>query len=796
MRLRGEAAAREQLFRAEIQVLQGGLFGRLSQVLRRCRRTIIPAASRREQCLHFAKQYVRFWRRDGLPALLFREACRGCALSLRLARLPYRARGAQPAPGPTANGPGTAAIAPLSGEDGEILRDILAFAPRPVDAGVGPIDVVVPVYKGRGETLRCVRSVLAARPACAYELIVIIDAGPDPVLNDCLRDVAARRLLTLLENPVNLGFVRTANRGLALHPDRDVLLLNSDTEVSGDWLDRLRRAAYSAADVGTVTPLSNNATICSYPRFCEDNPLPDGLSADQLDRLCSECNAGGYADVPTGVGFCMYFRRDCLDTVRHLDEQHFGKGYGEENDFCVRASRIGWRHLLTTDTFVYHRGGTSFGASKNPALERALFVLAALHHDYLTRVAAHVRADPALPFRRRLDLARLAGPGPAVLYVLHNRGGGTDRHVRDLAARMEQEGHRAILLRPLEAGRISLQRPAVRNTPNLVFTLPHERWTLLLALRGLRVGHVHVHHTIDVPAEVFRLLGELGLPYDWTVHDYYSACPRINLIDGSGLYCGEPEADRCQACLDRDGAACGGEVDIRRWRQEHATWLAGARRVFVPHHDVAARMGKYFPGVAFVERPHFEALPAARPVAAPLAPGEALRVAVIGGIGPNKGSEVLLACARDGLARRLPLTFHVVGWTVCDEALRELPNVTITGPYREEEVFDHLARLRCHCAFFPSVWPETYAYVLSIAFRGGLFPVAFDLGAPAARIRECGFGHLIPLTGDGAAVNDRLLALAPRLAVVPPAPRWEPAEYRDLLGEYYGLTENGRRSAA
>jgi hypothetical protein len=213
---------------------------------------------------------------------------------------------------------------------------------------------------------------------------------------------------------------------------------------------------------------------------------------------------------------------------------------------------------------------------------------------------------------------------------------------------------------------------------------------------------------------------------------------------------------------------------------------------------VAARLANYFPGVDFVERRHFESLPAARPVGAPLAPGEALRVAVIGSIGAHKGSEILLACARDAMARNLPLAFHVVGHTDCDQHLRGMPNVTVTGSYKEEDVFDLLAPLRCHCAFFPSVWPETYAYVLSIAFLGRLFPVAFDLGAPAARIRECGFGHLIPLTRDGAAVNDGLLALAPRLAELPPDPHWVPADYRDLLGEYYGLTghASGRRSVA
>ncbi len=169
----------------------------------------------------------------------------------------------------------------------------------------------------------------------------------------------------MLENEHNLGFVATVNRGMALSDAHDVLLLNSDTEVANDWLDRLRAAAYSDARVASVTPFSNNATICSYPRFCEPNELPPGWDTARLDALFAATNAGQVVDVPTGVGFCMYIRRDSLDAVGLFDVENFGKGYGEENDFCRRAAAAGWRNLHALDTFVLHTGGVSFGASKS-----------------------------------------------------------------------------------------------------------------------------------------------------------------------------------------------------------------------------------------------------------------------------------------------------------------------------------------------------------------------------------------------------------------------------------------------
>lgn len=136
------------------------------------------------------------------------------------------------------------------------------------------VDIIVPVYRGLGDTQRCLQSVLQAATRINCQLIVINDASPEPAVTEWLRALAQQdSRVTLLENPENLGFVATVNRGMALHPNHDVLLLNSDTEVSHEWLDRIHAAAYSASEIGTVTPLSNNATICSYPRFCEKNTL-------------------------------------------------------------------------------------------------------------------------------------------------------------------------------------------------------------------------------------------------------------------------------------------------------------------------------------------------------------------------------------------------------------------------------------------------------------------------------------------------------------------------------------------
>ena len=152
------------------------------------------------------------------------------------------------------------------------------------------------------------------------------------------------------------------------------------------------------------------------------------------------------------------------------------------------------------------------------------------------------------------------------------------------------------------------------------------------------------------------------------------------------------------------------------------------------------------------------------PVAAPWIVGETVRVALIGTIVAVKGSDRLLACAFDARRRRLPLEFHVIGTTDRDRLLERVGNVHVTGRYRDDDLFKHLARVRPHLAFLPSVCPESFMYTLSVAMAARLFVVCFDLGAQAERVRAWGWGQVLAYDLEPDAVNQALLAAARRVA--------------------------------
>ena len=268
------------------------------------------------------------------------------------------------------------------------------------------VDIVIPVYRNLDLTQRCVESVLRAADPAMGAIHLINDASPEPELANYCQELAASEDIGLITHTENQGFVRSVNEGFAAAGERDVVILNSDTEVPVNWLTRLQTAAEREPKAASITPFSNNATICSYPNFCEDNTLPEGLDCSVLDALFASANAGGVIEIPTAVGFCMYVRRQALNEIGDFDESAFGRGYGEENDWCLRATAKGWKHLLAADVFVFHAGGASFGDEAASYQANALNVMSERYPDYERDIAQFIEADPLENARYNVDAVR------------------------------------------------------------------------------------------------------------------------------------------------------------------------------------------------------------------------------------------------------------------------------------------------------------------------------------------------------------------------------------------------------
>ena len=238
-------------------------------------------------------------------------------------------------------------------------------------------------------------------------IIVIDDNSPEEAVSAYCQELTERFSIQLVVNDENLGFVGTVNRGFTLDTDADVILLNSDTVVSNDWVQRLQACAYREHNIGTVTPFSNNGTICSYPVFLIPNNLPKQWNTRELDRAFRSGNAESHCEIPTAVGFCMYIKRSCLNATGAFDEESFGQGYGEECDFSLRASAKGWKHVIAADIFVYHEGAASFASESTERKRRADTIMDRLHPSYHILISDFIARDPLYFLRKNVDAIRL-----------------------------------------------------------------------------------------------------------------------------------------------------------------------------------------------------------------------------------------------------------------------------------------------------------------------------------------------------------------------------------------------------
>jgi len=257
---------------------------------------------------------------------------------------------------------------------------------------LAPLCVVIPAYNAAEELNTCLESVYSTVPVNT-EVIVIDDASPDPAAQKVIRSWRERMAdhWSFLANKENQGFVGTANRGMA-QTRSNVVLLNSDTVVTPGWLQGLQTCLSSDPTIATATPWTNNGEIVSIPAFCQVNPLPEDLGA--VAEVIRSCGAARYPNLPTAVGFCMAISRSAIDHLGPFDQDLFGKGYGEENDFSVRASEAGMRNVLCDTVYVAHVGGRSFGPIGLKPDESSMQRLLSRHPGYLAQVQEFISSDP------------------------------------------------------------------------------------------------------------------------------------------------------------------------------------------------------------------------------------------------------------------------------------------------------------------------------------------------------------------------------------------------------------------
>lgn len=615
------------------------------------------------------------------------------------------------------------------------------------------IDVIVPVYDDVEETKRCINSVLHSENVTPFNLLAIDDCSANPAISSYLKELSEKGVIELLVNDKNLGFVGTANLGMSRHPERDVLLLNSDTEVASDWLDRIVKHAESDQRIATITPFSNNAEIFSFPHYCQPNPLFLGLTTAEIDAAFSSLPAG-QIDVPTGVGFCMFIRRETLTDIGMFDEQSFGMGYGEENDFCMRASEAGWRNIACTNVFVFHEGGVSFSTEKAARLEKAMATLDRKYPSYHRMIQEHIEKDPERTVRVLSQLKLLGKSRKAkYLFIAHGLGGGVKKHLQELADYISADVD-CFFLTPGDGNFVELGPHCSEYDWSLFIDLSNGHQELLELLADLNVERAHLHHVMGVPDAVLSLLDDLAVPLDITLHDYYFVNANPTLTDRRGVFAEDAES-RDSLCAE--SYPLPQQMQLSEWRSKHSALLLKADRIFSPSQCCKDIYLEYFPDldITVAYHPEWEiSHPYIQPVAPNIAADDKMKVLVIGAISREKGADVLerTATYRDPLNR---LEYHLLGY-----AYRPLaPEVIQHGAYDDAKLAALITELDPHIIWFPVQWHETYSYTLSAAIRSGRPILATDLGCFAERLEGRPLSFIKPWRSSPIEWNDTLLQI-------------------------------------
>ncbi len=478
------------------------------------------------------------------------------------------------------------------------------------------VDIIVPIYNAYEELVKCVESIEKWTDLEENRLILINDKSSDERVGTFLNKIQKNNII-VKNNVENQGFSANINLGMEQSDENDVILLNSDTVVTKGWVEKLRKCAYSDITIATVTPLSNNATLCSVPDFLEENKLPEGYSLDEYAELIEKISLKRYPEIPVSHGFCMYVKREVIKKIGNFDAETFEKGYGEENDFCYRAIQAGYYHVMCDDTFILHTGTSSFmSEEKRKYIEEHEKIIDSRYPVENHNVRVHCRDNPNALVSENIRFwigYNKREKRKTILYLVQSdfrpdakdNVGGTQLHVKDLTMGLRHQYD--ILV-------------AARNENDLNVTLYTEeeqfsfkyyigekgayrqfRSKKIAELYGkildnFSVDVVHVHHTIGLTLEMFYEASKREIPLFATIHDFYFVCPTTDLMSNENKLCigNENNEEACRNCLKcRTGIATTVPyLDI--WRKENSDALKLVQKIFTPSESAKRVFTSYF----------------------------------------------------------------------------------------------------------------------------------------------------------------------------------------------------------
>ncbi len=599
------------------------------------------------------------------------------------------------------------------------------------------IDVIVPIYNGYDYLVKLFDCIQNTKMKC--RIILVDDKSPDERVHALEKEFAAKYdNVVLLENEENYGFVKTVNNGLAI-AEGHVAIVNTDTELPEGWLERLMYPILFEKKVATSTPYTNSGTIFSFPTIGVNNSIYGGLDVDAVDRQFARVKAR-YASAPTGVGFCMGMNKHAIKEVGFLDYETYDRGYAEENDWCQKALKKGYRNVQVENLFVYHKHGGSFlSEEKKHLIESHLKKLKERFPNYDGQVASFMAKDPNKDVRILMQMLIDTHEKKSLLCFDHDLAGGATSYLEKKKKEWYQQGICVSTVRYNYIQRkfyLDFENGDIKHT--YVF---REFKELLAASKWLHWDEIWINELVTYPKlwDCMECIKELkqkhGAKLIMLMHDYFSICPTINLVTEDFHYCGMPGGETCQACYNKknykEEYGCASQ---KEWVEHWAKFFEACTEIRSFSQDTYDRVVQAFgTDYPLTLVPH--QVNHMIPIHKEHTHSKTITIGLLGILINHKGSDLVEAMLKKIEEQNLDIRIVLIG-KVMGTSMNKYKNFYATGTYHVSDLPKLVYENDIDIFMTASIWPETFSYTTEEVMKMGLPIASFDLGAPAERIKR------------------------------------------------------------
>lgn len=627
------------------------------------------------------------------------------------------------------------------------------------------IDIIVPIYNAYEFTEECIKSIIRNTDLLKNTLVLINDKSPDEKILPMLlkyKEQNKGKNIVVLDNEQNMGFVKTVNKGMK-YSENDVILLNSDTEVTKNWIEKLQSCAYSNEYIATATPLTNNGTICSVPDFGVDNELPKNMTLDEYAEMVENISKNRYPELTTGNGYCMYVKRNVINEIGLFDDKTFGKGYGEENDFCYRVLDHGYTNVLCDNTFIYHKGTQSFKkenmtASRAALIDEHMQLLRKKHPIYVQKTDNFIANNPIRDIQENVNLNILLHNKKRILYLVNEweenmeMTGGTSLHIKDIIESNLKNNIASFVIAPDKydlarfklylyvdnyARKIANYKTQINQYGQIIYTDNSYKEMLENIFDSFKIDILHVHHFLFQTFDAIEVAKQRKIYSIITLHDLYMICPSINMVY-IDKYCEYDEKKDCAKCLhSRYGV---NSNILNNWQKTCKNVLEKFDKIIVPSDNTRKLFGKVYKDLQIEVVEHGVTVIDVKNESSNNKKNT-FNVAFVGAMAIHKGSNILKELVRTNVNSNIKI--HLFGKSENKELTKNKPNYINHGPYKRGELPQLLVDNKIDLVCIFATWPETYSYTLTESYMAHVPILTFDIGAVGDRVKKDKLGWII-----------------------------------------------------